>query len=519
MKFTKAVACGGAILTLLATIGCAKKDLPEARVNGAAKFQLNGGAAISQASSDEYNPYVIQMGDNYLVLVFGSNRACGGCTGHNLFMAISVNAYNNDAVFPAFENPTVLTIGGTPLNYANRIQYAATATGNNVRIFLTNTGGNVQQTGAIPPTGPYNTTLTNIANVAGLTSTVLGVEYTGNRVYARQGGTVYAVNHASAGDALVAMATGQTATSVASVEGTFTSRTDGFFSLIDGTITSMSLYGNGGNLASVNNAIAKGRITARNVTVMGGLGGGSNGALMFISGTESGGTSEDMYVVDGITVREMWQQINPRPPAAPATQGGGGGTAAIPTFSPAAGHYAMPLNVTMSSATSGAIICYTTDGATDPACSATPACTTGTLYSGAVSFYNLTRNFRALACKLGMANSAVVNATHVSDAMPPTTPGSPFADATSTSQVQIMWSASSDAGTSTAQLVYEICQTTTSGNCSTLTATFTSSAGATSYYSNGLTGCTTYYYRIRARDLAGNISTGTTQVSATTSGC
>lgn len=182
MKFTKAVACGGAILTLLATIGCAKKDLPEARVNGAAKFQLNGGAAISQASSDEYNPYVIQMGDNYLVLVFGSNRACGGCTGHNLFMAISVNAYNNDAVFPAFENPTVLTIGGTPLNYANRIQYAATATGNNVRIFLTNTGGNVQQTGAIPPTGPYNTTLTNIANVAGLTSTVLGVEYTGNRV-------------------------------------------------------------------------------------------------------------------------------------------------------------------------------------------------------------------------------------------------------------------------------------------------------------------------------------------------
>ncbi|AFM11716.1 chitobiase/beta-hexosaminidase C-terminal domain-containing protein [Turneriella parva] len=370
MNFMRAVACGGVILTMLLSAGCAKKQLPEAKVKGLAKFQINGGAPISQASSDEYNPYVIQMGNNYLVLVFGSNRACGTCTGHNLFIARSASAYNNDAVFPAFDNPTVITIAGTPLNYASRIQFAATATGNNVRVFLTNTGGNVQQTAAIVPTGPYDTTLTNIANTAGLASTVLGVEITGNRLYARQAGSVYAINHASAGDPLAGMATGQTASSVANLDGSFTSRSDGFFSLIDGTITSMSLYGNGGNLAVVNNAIAKARITARQVTVMGGLGGGFGGALMFISGTEFGGTSEDMYVVDGLTVWEMWQQINPKPPGPPSTGGGGSTAVAEPAYSPTAGHYGMPLNVTLSSTTSGAVICYTTDGVTDPVCDA-----------------------------------------------------------------------------------------------------------------------------------------------------
>lgn len=516
MKFMKAVACGGAILTLLATMSCAKKELPEARVRGMAKFQLNGGAAISQASSDEYNPYVIQMGNNYLVLVFGSNRACGTCTGHNLFIARSVSAYNNDAIFPAFENPTVLTIGGTPLNYASRIQYAATATGNNVRVFLTNTGGNVQQTGAIVPTGPYDTTLTNIANVAGLTSTVLGVEYTGNRLYARQGGTVYAVNHASAGDALVAMATGQTATSIASVEGTFTSRTDGFFSLIDGTITSMSLYGNGGNLVSVNNAIAKSRLTARQVTVMGGLGGGSGGALMFVSGTESGGTSEDMYVVDGLTVREMWQQINPKPPGAPGTTAAET-TVADPAFSPTAGTYSTMLNLTITSTTTGTTICYTSNG-TDPACNTTPACTTGTQYTGSVGLGYFTGTVKAIACKSGLTNSAIVSSAYVSDNIQPTAPTSPFADGISSSAIDVTWVAGTDNLTTTPNLTYEICQSTLSGACDLVgfTATFTTSAGATSHSFTGLAAATTYYYRIRTRDQAGNTSGITAQFSATT---
>jgi urease beta subunit len=516
MNFMKAVACGGVILTMLLSAGCAKKQLPEAKVKGLAKFQINGGAPISQASSDEYNPYVIQMSNNYLVLVFGSNRACGTCTGHNLFVARSVGPYNNDAVFPAFENPTVLTIGGTPLNYAARIQFAAAATGNNVRIFLTNTGGNVQQTGAIVPTGPYDTTLTNIANVAGLASTVLGVEITGNRLYARQGTTLYSINHASAGDPLAAMATGQSATSVANLDGAFTSRSDGFFSLIDGTITSMSLYGNGGNLVSVNNAIAKGRITPRQVTVMGGLGGGFNGALMFVSGVEVGGSSEDMYVVDGLTVWEMWQQVNPKPPGPPNT-GAAETAAAAPAFSPTASPYGGFLNLSITSTTIAATICYTTNGV-DPDCNTTPTCTTGTLYSGAVNLGYYTGTAKAIACKSGLTKSAVVSSAYVSDNIQPTAPTSPFADGVSSSAIDLTWVAGSDNLTTTPNLVYEICQTTTSGNCAfaTFSATYTTTAGATAFSATGLSPATTYYFTMRTRDEAGNTSGVPAQFSAMT---
>ena len=515
MNFMRAVAFGGAILTLLISAGCAKKQLPEAKVKGFARFQLNGGATISQASSDEYNPYVIQMGNNYLVLVFGSNRACGTCTGHNLFVARSVGPYNNDAVFPAFENPTVMTVGGTPLNYASRIQYAATATGNNVRIFLTNAGGNVQQTAAIAPTGPYDTTLTNIANVAGLTSTVLGVEITGNRLYARKGATVYAINHASAGDPLVAMATGQTATSVASIDGSFTSRSDGFFSLIDGTITSMSLYGNGGNLVSVNNAIAKGRISPRQITVMGGLGGGFNGALMFVSGVEVGGSSEDMYVVDGLTVWEMWQQINPKPPGAPEGSTPAETTAAAPAFSPTAGTYGTPLSLSITSTTTSATICYTTNGV-DPVCNATPACTTGTQYSTTVGLGYFTGTAKAIACKAGLTNSPVVSAAYVSDNIQPVAPGGFNTFVTAPGEIYLSWTAGSDNLTTTGNLVYEICQSLVNGGCDAFTATYTTAAAALNRNVTGLTSSTTYYYRAKTRDEAGNTSGYTAQISGTT---
>jgi hypothetical protein len=53
-------------------------------------------------------------------------------------------------------------------------------------------------------------------------------------------------------------------------------------------------------------------------------------------------------------------------------------TAATPVFSPAAGTYTSAQLVTISSATSGASINYTTDGST-------PSATMGSLYNGPVS--------------------------------------------------------------------------------------------------------------------------------------
>ncbi len=77
---------------------------------------------------------------------------------------------------------------------------------------------------------------------------------------------------------------------------------------------------------------------------------------------------------------------------------------AAPAFSPAGGSFTTAQSVTITSATSGASIRYTTDGST-------PTSTTGTLYSGAVSIATTT-TLKAIAYKSGMADSAVTTDTY-----------------------------------------------------------------------------------------------------------
>jgi hypothetical protein len=75
-----------------------------------------------------------------------------------------------------------------------------------------------------------------------------------------------------------------------------------------------------------------------------------------------------------------------------------------PTFSPGGGTYTTAQSVTISSATSGATIRYTTNGTT-------PSATTGTVYSGPVSIA-ATSTLKAIAYSSGMTDSAVTSATY-----------------------------------------------------------------------------------------------------------
>ncbi len=84
---------------------------------------------------------------------------------------------------------------------------------------------------------------------------------------------------------------------------------------------------------------------------------------------------------------------------------GGGGTVAAPTFSPAGGTYSSTQNVSISTATSGAIIRYTTD-------SSTPSETNGTVYSNTPVNISVTTNLQAIAYKAGMTDSSVTGATY-----------------------------------------------------------------------------------------------------------
>jgi len=76
---------------------------------------------------------------------------------------------------------------------------------------------------------------------------------------------------------------------------------------------------------------------------------------------------------------------------------------ATPTFSPSGGTYTGSVTVTISDATSGATIHYTTDGSTPTTSSA--------VYTGALTFTQTT-TLKAMAAASGMTNSAAASATY-----------------------------------------------------------------------------------------------------------
>src|SRR6266704_723014 len=82
---------------------------------------------------------------------------------------------------------------------------------------------------------------------------------------------------------------------------------------------------------------------------------------------------------------------------------GGSPVVATPTFSPGGGTYTGSVTVSISDATSGATIYYTTDGSTPTTSSA--------VYSGALTFTQTT-TLKAMAAASGMTNSGVASATY-----------------------------------------------------------------------------------------------------------
>jgi hypothetical protein len=77
---------------------------------------------------------------------------------------------------------------------------------------------------------------------------------------------------------------------------------------------------------------------------------------------------------------------------------------ATPTFSPPGGTYNAPQSVTLSDATGGATVYYTTDGST-PTTASTP-------YTGGAISVTQTTTIKAMAAASGMANSSVASATY-----------------------------------------------------------------------------------------------------------
>jgi len=96
------------------------------------------------------------------------------------------------------------------------------------------------------------------------------------------------------------------------------------------------------------------------------------------------------------------------------------------------------------------------------------------------------------------------------ETVPPTAPGSLTASVTSSTQINLSWIASTDNVAVTGYLV-ERCQ---GAGCSTFTQVGTSTT--TTYNNTGLSPVTSYSFRVRATDAAGNLSPYSATISATT---
>lgn len=114
------------------------------------------------------------------------------------------------------------------------------------------------------------------------------------------------------------------------------------------------------------------------------------------------------------------------------------------------------------------------------------------------------------------STTANINIAVTAETTPPTTPTAFNATPFSQTQIDLTWAASTDNVTAQGAIVYEICRVTGTGGCTAFTVIHTTGAGAVNLSSTGLTAGTTYYFVIRAKDAANNVSVASAEISATT---
>lgn len=167
-----AVACGGRPVAV------------DPRLKAKLALRLADGSPISQDGSDEYNPHLLKLPNNYLALVFGSNRSCAAsCTDHNLFVASSLTPFNGETL-PFFSTPVPVTLASTAwLNQAAPINFTAKVSGSSVVVYanVDGAGGAIQHV-EVQANGEHGTTALDINNTIHQFSTVIGIGANGDRL-------------------------------------------------------------------------------------------------------------------------------------------------------------------------------------------------------------------------------------------------------------------------------------------------------------------------------------------------
>ena len=167
------------------------------------------------------------------------------------------------------------------------------------------------------------------------------------------------------------------------------------------------------------------------------MGGCQSGTLY--SGPVSISSTQTLYAVAGTVYSSLPSNVI----AGAYTISGGTTPASTPTFSPVAGTYTGTQSVTLSTSSSGTIICYSTTGS--PATNGSTGCATGTLYTGPVTVSS-SETLYAVAGGTGHADSSVGSASYVIQGVSVSTPTfSPAGGAYSSAQLVTIWKSTSGA--------------------------------------------------------------------------
>ncbi|HNA79281.1 MAG TPA: hypothetical protein PKY99_07515, partial [Turneriella sp.] len=294
------------VCAALLALNCARKPT---ELNGAIKGKLSlrlaNGAPISQPDTDEYNPQLILGPNNYLALVFGSNRSCAlSCTGHNIFVSMSLTPFDGQSL-PFFSAPAVVEYSGSPwLNDPAPINFVAVLEGSALKVYANNSGvsdqlmvAEVNNSGTIPSNPQV------IANSFHSYSTVIGVDSSGQRLVVLDQATfeAYEIDPATSnqGTRLAAI---DYAASAVGVRQENSGLQDGYFASYTAFTFAASKDMFIGPLASLDLSLATSSLYLKTINSFF-TSSASNDLVLF---TANDGFSDDMYVVTSHTAGELW---------------------------------------------------------------------------------------------------------------------------------------------------------------------------------------------------------------------
>jgi hypothetical protein len=294
------------VLAVFFAVNCARKPTElNGPIKGKLSLRLANGTPISQPGSDEYNPHLILGPNNYLALVFGSNRSCAlGCSGHNIFISMSLTPFDGQSL-PFFSAPAVVEYSGSPwLNDPAPVSFVAVLEGAALKVYANNTNASdqlmvaeVNNSGSIPATPQL------IANGFHSYSTVVGVDSSGQRLVVLDQGTfeAYEIDPAASnqGTRLAAI---DYAASAVGVRQENSGLQNAYFASYTAFTFAAGKDMFIGPLASLDISLATSGLYLKTINSFF-ASSASNDLVLF---TANDGFSDDMYVVTSHTAGELW---------------------------------------------------------------------------------------------------------------------------------------------------------------------------------------------------------------------